>query len=238
MTLGQYKLEPVMRFAVPLFSIIILPALAVALQTGSNIQIRKSVMSAEQTLTRGIFYYNNNDVSDAAAKQFQEVIKKYPKTTEAEEARYYLGNYYRRKYYITREKWRRTWPESLVKAQQEYRAYVGAYSIQGSRKWLSDARFNLSLIDMELGDYRAAEDQLSRIILYESVKDPAIYIDQLVWSTNAEDVIDFEFSAKELAEFARGQAMFHTLGSEFESVLPSLKKWCQSYKSRKSAAQQ
>ncbi len=217
-----------------LSSVLMLPNLALAVQKRSNNQVQSKTATAEQLLAHALFYYNNNDVTDAAAKQFKQLIKQYPETVEAEEGQYYLGSYYRRKYYITKEKWRREFPESLSQAVSEYQAYIAKYWRKGSGKWLSDAQFYLSLVYMESGYLSGAEEHLSRIVNYESGRDPTVYIDQLVWSTDSVDMIDFEFGAKDLAEFTRGRVFLRP--ADFDMVLPTLRRWCQDYKSRKSNA--
>jgi hypothetical protein len=206
---------------------LLLPGLAPSLQHASA-QQQQQQATRSRSLDRGMFYLINNDTSDKAAREFKQVIKNYPGSQEAEDAQYALGLYYHRKYYISKEKWRRTFSESLTSASAAYREYATRYSTHGSGNWLSDARFNLSLVYMEGGAFEAAVNELSRIILYDSGRDPVINVYKLIWSPDADDVIDKDFDARELAEHTRTLAQLYKYSPDIERVVLPLKRWCKS----------
>src|SRR5258706_14136251 len=64
--------------------------------------------TADQCLSLGLFYYNNDDISDKASQQFKLVMTKYTRSTkQVETAQYYLASYYQRKYYIQAQRFRK-----------------------------------------------------------------------------------------------------------------------------------
>ncbi len=182
--------------------------------------------SASQCLTLGLFYLNNDDISDKAAQQFRTVVTKYGQTDEAETAQYYLASYYQRKFYIRRERFRRDEPLLLQQAQGEYVNYIKRYSNGGSGKWLADAHFNLALVDVQLGDKGGAADMLGRMS-NAAGRDPRAYIYQVVWSASPADVVDANIDARALADYTRALV---NAGQSCEQIVPAVRKWCQSQK--------
>lgn len=220
-----------------LFIVLLLNCLSLFITSAITAQTKpRSATTPGQALARGKFYYDNGDTSEAAPDQFRQIIKQYSHSREAEEAQFYLASYYQRKYYITRERWRKDYPESLDKARTEYKEYIAAYSKGGSGNWLSDARFNLSLVYLELENVAQAIQELTNIALFDSTRDPSIYVYQIIWSPAPEDVVSSDFSAKDLAEYTRVIAQVHyRSGDRVESIVPLLKKWCQRYRLDKAA---
>lgn len=198
--------------------------------TPAGIVGQQQATNARDMLSLAHFYYNSNDTSDAAAKQYKLVIAKYPNSPEAEAAQYYLGSYYHRKYYIRREKWQSEYRESLVKAEWEYKRYISKYSKTRTPQWLADASFNLALDFMEQGNFSSAIDQLQRIALFYAQKDSSIYVYQVVWSEDPKDVIDHSFDARELAAYTRSVAGIQQSGGGEEAVFRYVKEWCRARK--------
>lgn len=193
------------------------------------VPVEQQQAAAKQAYSLGIFYYHNDDISDKAATQFEMVRKKYPNTKEAESAQYYLASYYQRKYYIQREKWRKTDAAALGLAEKEYFAYIDRYSNHASSEWLSDSHFNLALVFLQWNKTDWAGDILQRM-LRASNADRKVYLYQIIWSSNTSDVIDDHLDAGELARYTRTLV---NNGQPFENNVANLRRWCQGQKSRK-----
>jgi hypothetical protein len=188
--------------------------------------------SAKQCLSAALSLYNNDDITDNAARQFENVIRRHGQTPEAEAARYYLASYYQRKYYIQIDRVRRADPELLRAAGGHYHAYIKEHSYAGSGKWLTDAHFNLALAYLQLDDRGGADDILSRMLSAAS-RDGETYVYQIVWSQDSDDVIDANMNAHALANYARTLVQPGKGGSRsFGDVVTTLRKWCQSRKSK------
>lgn len=200
----------------------------------SQRQSTKSSSAATQLLSRGLFYYNNND--DNAARQFQQVIKQYPSSQEGEDAQYYLGSYYQRKYFVKRKSKSpdpRELRDILINAEAAFQKYISRFTNNGSRKWLSDAEFNLSLVYLLEGDQKRALLQLDDM-LDKSSRDQSVYIYQVDWPLSRKDVIDSNFDAKQLAQFTRSLPSVNALSqSGVDQIIADIKKWCQSQKGLK-----
>lgn len=201
--------------------------------TPTGMAAQQQATSARDILALARFYYDTNDTSDVAAKKYKLVIAKYQNSTEAETAQYYLGSYYHRKYYIRKERWLSDYKPSLVTAESEYERYISKYSRARSPEWLCDARFNLSLDYMEQENFAAALDQLQTIVLFDFRKDPTIFIHQVIWSENAKDVIDQNFNAKDLAEYARYRLSVHQFARGIEAIVPDIREWCRDRKNQR-----
>lgn len=183
--------------------------------------------SAAELFSLGFFYYNNSDVrDDNAAKQFGLVIKNHPKSEEAEKAQFFLASYYQRKYYIRKERYGDEDNDALEEAKDEYEKYIEVYPNGGPCQCLSDAYFHLALVHLQEGNKNAARHQLQRLF-EEAGKDPAVYIYQVVWTSNSNDVIDSHFDAQKLAKYTTTISDF-----PFSDAVNLLKKWCRDQRSK------
>lgn len=191
---------------------------------------RSRPTSPREILALGIYHYNNDDISGLAEQFFRQLLTpRYAETEEAESARYFLASYYERKFYIQRAKWRKDDWDSLKRAAAEYRLYTDQYYKSGTAKWLSDAFFNLAIVDMQLNENQSAVEELSKI-RGAAERDPTIYVYQIVWSPQSKDVIDAALSAVRLGDItlsltAKGDGYF-------EQRVAALTLWCQGEKSR------
>jgi len=180
--------------------------------------------TADQILKLGFFYYNNDDISDKAATQFRIVISKYPKSSEAETAQYYLGSYYQRKYYVKWAQYRKEDKSPLELAVREYRVYTDKYYKSGSHKWLGDAFFNLALVYLQKGDARNAGFELNKMKGASNL-DSSVYIYQVIYSKNYEDVIDRSVATEGLASYT--SSLVYS-GKSFWQITASIKDWSKS----------
>ena len=194
--------------------------------------------SASKCLSLGLFYYNNDDTSDRAAKLFRTVTTTYRQSVkEAETAQYYLASYYQRKYYVQRERTRREDRTALQAALAEYLRYTDTYIEQksgrckGTCQWLADAFFNRALVFKQLGDTKNAGYELDKLRAFAKL-DGSVYVYQIVWSPRYEDVVDGYLPAAALAQSAQGLLSSFPDANAF---MAALKKWCQQNRSRRAA---
>lgn len=220
------KLGLVAVVVVACLTVSLTPAAAQRARTARRAQTATK-STPKDLFSLGLFYYNNDDIrDDKAAKQFKRVIKDFPNSEEAERAQFYRGSYYQRKYYIEKEKYGKDDDDSIEDAVEEYETYISKYPAGGPCQCLSDAHFNLSLAYLQLNKKAEAQQQLHRMF-ESSANDPAVYIYQVVWSPNPNDVIDSHFDARRLAEYT-----FSISNSSFDEIVTLLKRWSKSQKSK------
>lgn len=183
---------------------------------------KQRVIAAREKTNIGNFYYANYSVDDEAIKIYKQVITQYADTPSAEEAQYYLGKYYQQKFYIYSEKWGKGSTGDLDEAEDAFQHYIKLYSSRGSRRWLSDSLWNLALVRLQQNKRGEAIDKLREMLVYAK-RDQKVCVRQIVWTSNSKDLIDYEFDAAQLAQFAKSLAE-NNLG--FGQIVEELKKWC------------
>ena len=161
-------------------------------------QRAEAPVSAEASYQKGLFLLNNDDVTDAVRDSLKKVTAS-DNAKRAEDAQYYLGAYFQRKYYIT--KGRTNVPDwaSLYYADREFRKYFAKYSEQGNGRWLADTYLALALIDLERGDAIALKRHRKQLRDAQA-RDPDVYVYQVVWSRRTTDVIDAHFPTTFVAD--------------------------------------
>jgi hypothetical protein len=201
------------------------PYAAAQSRNASVSQAQQQQNSPDQLLKLGFFYYNNDDITDKAATQFRAVMSKYPKSDEAETAQYYLGSYYQRKYYIELAQYRKEDNAALASAKKEYRAYTDKYYKGDKHQWLGDAFFNLALVFLQMNDPTNAGYELEKMNKASSL-DGTVYLYEIIYSPNADDVIDGSFQTGALADYA--SSVFKNSRQSFTQKVAALKQWCRS----------
>lgn len=193
---------------------------------------RPAAQTPQQILALGLYYFNNDDISGNAEKTLKQLLdKKYQGTNEAESAQYYLACYYQRKFYLQRAKRRIDEWNTLKQAAAEFRNYTDNYYSKGRSVWLSDSFFNLAMVYLQLGEPWNANNELSKIRA-ASARDPNIYLYQIVWSSQSQDVIDSNLPASRLADYAISVVKSNPY--YFEKSASMIKQWCQGQKASKS----
>jgi TolA-binding protein len=204
--------------------------------TPSNQPRAISSEAAQKALSRAHYYYNNDDITDEAARRYRQVMISYPRTQEAETARYYVGGYYHRKHYILQERGIKD-RAALKSAEAGYLDYIRVYAKSPSPRWLSDAYFNLALISMQKGDEKRARGHLAAL-KDAANKDKTVYLYQVVWSTRPGSVIDTYVPAQSLATSAisliDGNVPRQTSQAappvNFNDQIRWLTEWCRSHR--------
>jgi tetratricopeptide (TPR) repeat protein len=184
-----------------------------------------AAQTPEQILKLGLFYYNNDDISDKAATQFRLLTqnKKYSKTKEAETAQYYLGSYYQRKYYLLKLKYLKEDKAALASAKREYQTYTDKYYKSGTHQWLADAFFNLALVYLQMGDARNAGFELNKMDGAAKL-DNSVYIFQVIYSQNKTNVLDRYFPTAPLADYT--SSLVKDPRQSFDQKIAAIREWC------------
>ena len=185
--------------------------------------------SSKATLDLAMYYYNSGDISGKAEQAFKKVLQNYERTPEYETAQYFLAAYYQRKFYLQQAKNPEKQPDwnGLKQSIPEYLKYTSKFGKEGKHTWLSDAFFNLALVYLRVGDIDSAKGALWRI-KEASVKDPTIYIHQVVWSPQSQTVVDAQLSASQLADYTL--SLVQGKDYYFDKAVLQLQKWAQAHR--------
>ncbi len=180
--------------------------------------------TAVQLLNEGSSYQSADDTSDRAAISYRLVIQRYPNSTQAEQAQYFLGTYYEKKFFLleTRSKLQ-DW-SSFNQADEAFYSYVGKYKTRGTNSYLADSYFNLAMIALRR-NYRDTAKNLLGQMSDVARKDSKVYITKVVWSGRSDDVVKKYCDTKALAS-AASSALNNT--SSFDATIRNLTSWSQS----------
>src|ERR1700704_5366933 len=113
---------------------------AIVLSSGLSMVVRAQA-TAVQLLNEGSAYQSADDTNDRAAIAYRLVIQRYPRTAQAEQAQYFLGTYYEKKFFLLEgqskvEDW-----SSFNEAEQALYGYVGTYKLRGTKSYLADSYY-------------------------------------------------------------------------------------------------
>lgn len=184
----------------------------------------------ESLLALGDFFYKNNDTSDAADKYYKQVMVKFPGTREAGVAQFNRGAYWHRKFNIVRRKRGdsdRTAQSALVEAEGQYYDFIDKFAAKtNTLDLLSDAEFNLALVYLQKNKRDTGIGWLN-VLISRADRDKQIYINRIVWSADAADVIDRSFGASDLAHFAN--SIFSRGDLTNDQIISQLKQWCRGH---------
>jgi hypothetical protein len=183
-----------------------------------------AAQSPAQLLKEGRYYQGLDATTDRAADRYRSIINKYPNSQQAEEAQFYLGTYYQKKFYILEytehvQDW-----SSFNQAEQALNEYIKRYSVKGAKFYLADAYHTLAVIAIRRGDMKTAQYQLQQMAEASS-KDHLVHIYQMVWSPSWEDIVKSVCESKHLAwatlKVAEGDM-------SFSERMRRLRDWCRS----------
>ena len=214
--------------------VLLLPAGSLAQSPRQRAAQMTDTTSAESTLQLALYYFNNDDFSGRSEELLKQLLtKRHYGTPESETAQFYLAAYYQRRFYLCREK--RGDPDwsALKEAAVQYRKYTDNYYGGERHKWLNESFFNLAMVYLELKEPWNAVNELSKMRQAAGI-DPDVYIYQIGWSSQAQDVIDLTLPAAQLADYAL--RVVQENGKDFNRTVLLIQKWCQgqrvkSYKS-------
>jgi hypothetical protein len=182
-----------------------------------------------QLLKEGSSYQSADDTSDRAAIAYRLVIQKYPNSIQAEQAQYFLGTYYEKKFFLIEGKSKVPDWSSFDQADKEFYSYVGKYRTKGAKSYLADSYFNLAMIALRRGyrnkDYRDTANKLLTQMNDVAKQDNKVYVTKVVWSARSDDVVKKYCDTKSLAS-ATSTAI--NSGSSFDAAVRNLTTWSQS----------
>lgn len=178
--------------------------------------------SAAQLLKDGSRYQAADDTSDQAADLYRQLIRKYPKSAEAESGQFFLGAYYQRKFFILEQRAKVQDWDSLNKAEEELYAYVGKYP-QGF--YFADAYYSLGIAALRRG-YKASARSLWSKTKEAAGKDRKVYIFRFTWSYSKDDIIKRYCDTASLAS-ASGDALNKEWS--FDGVVSALTNWARDH---------
>jgi hypothetical protein len=183
---------------------------------------RPQESGAARLLNEGTYYQSGDDISDRAADSYRQLILKYPKTTQAEQAQFFLGTYYQNKFFIVEYRQKRQDWSSFNQAEDALRTYITKYP-RGS--YLADAYYSLALISLRRGynnQYRQDAKSLLDMMSKQGV-DGQIYVYKVVWSPYPEDVVKLTCQKNSLAA---GELTLINRISTFEGFRTASGEWC------------
>lgn len=204
--------------------VLLLPVGSLAQSQTSKAAQMTDNSSAQGSLELALYYYNNDDLNNRAEVLLKQLLKRYDGTPQSETAQYYLAAYYQRRFYLCSEK--RGDPDwsALKEGRDAYRAYTDKYYGAGTHQWLNESFFNLAMVHLQLKQPQEALNELSKM-KEAAAKDPSVYIYQIVWSSQSQDVIDSYLPAAQLADYAT--RVIKDNGEDFNKAVLLINKWCQ-----------
>ena len=187
--------------------------------------VAQTDQTAQIKLDLALHYYNTDDLNKRAEELLKQLlIRRYDGTPQSESAQYYLAAYYQRRFYLCREKQGDPDWSALKQGRDEYRNYTDKYYNGGTHEWLNESFFNLAMVYLQLGEPWNAVNELEKM-KKAAERDPGVYIYQIVWSSQSQDVIDSSLPAAKLADYAL--RVIHENGKDFDRAVLLIQKWCQ-----------
>jgi len=150
-----------------------------------SIADRAVCQKPDQLLRDGSRYQAIDDTTDRAPEIYQQLIKQYPNSAEAESAQYFSGSYYSRKFFIFEKRNNVQDWGSMNRAEQELYAYIGKYP---RGLYLADSYNSLAIVALRR-DYRDNARALWTKMRDSAAGDRKVYIYRVTWSSSNDDVI-------------------------------------------------
>ncbi len=177
---------------------------------------------AEQLLREGSRFQAVDDTTDRAAALYQQVMRNYPKSTEAEAAQYFVGDYYSKKFFIIEKRNSVQDWASMNRAEQELYAYLGRYP---NGIYLADSYYSLALIALRRG-YLENARKLWLLMKEAAAKDGKVYIYRVTWSPANDDLIQGYCDTNALSDVSLN--LLHKQAS-FDQTVSELTNWARNY---------
>lgn len=193
---------------------------AIVLLSGSAIGVRGQA-SAVQLLKEGSAYQSADDTNDRAASAYHLVIQKYPSSTQAEQAQYFLGTYYEKKFFLLEGQSKLEDWSAFNEAEQALYGYVGMYTSRGTKSYLADSYYALAIIALRRG-YRDAASKLLTKMSNSARQDSQVYLSKVV-PRRSDEVIKKYCDTKSLAAAALDAI---NNSSSFDATINNLTGWC------------
>lgn len=186
-----------------------------------SIADRAVCQKPDQLLRDGSRYQAIDDTSDRAPEMYQQVIKQYPNSAEAESAQYFSGAYYSRKFFIIEKRNSVQDWGSMNRAEQELDAYIAKYP-RGF--YLADSYNTLAIVALRR-DYRDKARNNWTKMRDAAAHDRKVYISRVTWSASNDDVIKGYCDTAALAAVSIG-LLDNKLS--FDQIVHELTTWARS----------
>ncbi|MGI9068405.1 MAG: tetratricopeptide repeat protein [Pyrinomonadaceae bacterium] len=191
----------------------------------SALSMKARSQNAAHLLKEGVSYQNADDTSDRAADLYRQLIRRYPTSAQAEQAQFFLGTYYQKKFFLLEGKSKVQDWSSFNQAEQALYGYVGAYTTKGTKSYLADSYHMLAVIALRRGYPDTARTLLNKMIGV-ATKDRQVYINKVVWSARADDVIKGYCDTTALASASLDAIKS---GKSFTEIVSTLNNWCRGH---------
>jgi hypothetical protein len=186
-----------------------------------SIANRAACQKPEQLLRDASRYQTIDDTSDRATEMYQQLIKQYPNSAEAESAQYFTGAYYSRKFFIIEKRNNVQDWGSMNRAEQELYAYIGKYP---RGLYLADSYNTLAIIALRR-DYRDNARAAWTKMRDAATHDRKVYIFRVTWSSSNDDVIKGYCDTASLAATSLGLL---DKKMTFDQLMAELTNWARS----------
>lgn len=194
--------------------------LAVTLSLASSI-VGNGQDTAVHLLNEGIAYQNADDTNDRAAIAYRLVIQKYPRSLQAEQAQYFLGTYYEKKFFILQGQSKLEDWSSFNESEKALYGYVGKYKTMGTKSYLADSYFRLAIIALRRG-YRSSAKTLLAQMNDSARQDSKVYVSKVA-PRRSDETIKKYCDTKSLAAAAMNAL---NNSSSFDGAIDNLTGWC------------
>jgi hypothetical protein len=176
--------------------------------------------TAVQLINEGSAYQTADDTNDRAAIAYRLVIQKYPRSLQAEQAQYFLGTYYEKKFFLLEGQSKLEDWSSFNEAEKALYGYVGKYKSSGTKSYLADSYYTLAIIALRRGYGDAAKKLLAQ--MSDSAKqDNKVYLSKVA-PRRYDEVIKKYCDTKSLAA-ATLNALNNS--SSFDGAIKNLTGW-------------
>ena len=182
--------------------------------------------SAKDLLKKANYYYSVDDITDRASDTYRELLTKYPKSPEAEQAQFYLGLYFHKKFYCLRYQGGKVDAWSVFnEAERALNTYLKNYSSKGTKAYLADSNFVLAIIYLQRGSDANKQQAVSYLnsVATAASRDPKVFIQDIVWTPNAKANLNVVCDGRKLSDAGLGSMKRN---SNFEQLVDDLRNWC------------
>lgn len=194
-----------------------------ALVVAPQSTVQFSAQSPAQILKEATYYHGIDDTTDRAADRYRQLLSKFPYSSQAEQAQFFLGTYYEKKFFILESRNKVQDWTSFNQAEDALNGYIKKYgSGKGPRTYLADAFFNLAIISLRRG-YPDRAKQFLQQMKSAAGNDRTVYIYKVVWSSRTDDILKSDCDTNNLAA---GALDIIGAGLNFGSVISRLNDWC------------
>ena len=193
-----------------------------------NRTAQQSIASgSDKLMSLGDYYLRTDDTADTADRYYKQLVNSFPGTRNAGIAQYKRGVYWQKKFYILKQRNGKIDKKALsALTEAEGQLYDFITKDAESTKTLdllADAEFSLAFVYLQNNRPKEAKGWLNQIIYKDAKLDGKLYIYRVVWSTNPNDVVDRNYDAAQLAQFAHDTI---AKGLSSEQVISQVTQWC------------